>query len=343
MEDNSYAPENGNWKRLWRIRVPPKVRNFLWRVAHNCLPTRDNLGRRGIQVPDECVICGLNFENSWHSLINCSFAEACWHEVGLHEVIYSVAWESDSVVEWLFKIIDKLHEPDIDKFAMVAWAIWKQRNNQLWNSTHLSAANTVFSGLNALYEWISVKFQPSNTAVSSRKSHICELWHPPPATFVKCNVDAAFPAGVGVTGFGMVLRDDAGAFLACRSAVFNGCLPVAEGEAMSFLEALSWVRNLGFQKVVFELDSKCVVDATGSGVHGMTELDMIIAKCKQIMAGNPEFKVRFTRRKANDVAHAVARNAHCSSSPCVWVEAPSYVAALLNSFCTHLDHISIIA
>lgn len=31
-----------NWQKLWNMRIPPKVKNFVWRVFFNCLPTLDN-------------------------------------------------------------------------------------------------------------------------------------------------------------------------------------------------------------------------------------------------------------------------------------------------------------
>ena len=62
-------------------------------------------------------------------------------------------------------------------------------------------------------------------------------------------------------GLGMVLRDDAGCFLDCSTLKFEGFYNVKEGEAMGLPEALSWVKNMGYQKVVYELDAKMVVYA----------------------------------------------------------------------------------
>ncbi|MCI10836.1 pentatricopeptide repeat-containing protein, partial [Trifolium medium] len=31
---------SGRWNFIWRIQVPPKIKNLLWRVCRNCLPTR---------------------------------------------------------------------------------------------------------------------------------------------------------------------------------------------------------------------------------------------------------------------------------------------------------------
>jgi len=38
------------WKKLWRLQCPPKVRQFLWRLAQNSLALKMNIKRRGIDL-----------------------------------------------------------------------------------------------------------------------------------------------------------------------------------------------------------------------------------------------------------------------------------------------------
>jgi hypothetical protein len=46
------------WKSLWSIKVPPKMKIVLWRLAHNCLPTSQQLKKRNIPAYDLCCHCG---------------------------------------------------------------------------------------------------------------------------------------------------------------------------------------------------------------------------------------------------------------------------------------------
>lgn len=29
----------GNWNKNWNLKLPPKIKNFMWRICRNCLPT----------------------------------------------------------------------------------------------------------------------------------------------------------------------------------------------------------------------------------------------------------------------------------------------------------------
>ncbi|KAL0416100.1 UNVERIFIED_CONTAM: hypothetical protein Slati_3441900 [Sesamum latifolium] len=62
-----------NWRFIWRARVPPKVRLFVWKVCKNALPTMCNLRKRGVEVKEGCVLCDAETESVMHTLILCPF------------------------------------------------------------------------------------------------------------------------------------------------------------------------------------------------------------------------------------------------------------------------------
>ena len=60
------------WKRLWSIKAPPKMRIVLWRFAHNCLPTGQQLRLRNITSYDLCCHCG-RYESIEHAFLTCQY------------------------------------------------------------------------------------------------------------------------------------------------------------------------------------------------------------------------------------------------------------------------------
>ncbi|KAL0444053.1 UNVERIFIED_CONTAM: hypothetical protein Slati_2128000 [Sesamum latifolium] len=70
----SYKPVN--WKFIWKAKVPPKIRMFVWRACRDSLPTVANLARRGVKVGGACPRCGLENEDVLHCLRMC-FIVSC--------------------------------------------------------------------------------------------------------------------------------------------------------------------------------------------------------------------------------------------------------------------------
>lgn len=44
------------WDELWKLKLPPKMRVFLWRAGKGWLPTAENLVNRGMDVDDPPVL-----------------------------------------------------------------------------------------------------------------------------------------------------------------------------------------------------------------------------------------------------------------------------------------------
>jgi hypothetical protein len=68
------------WKTLWKIQVPPVLRNFSWKMCNNLLPTKDNLFRKK-SIPDPtCPLCLREPETIFHCIWGCPAAVAVWQE-----------------------------------------------------------------------------------------------------------------------------------------------------------------------------------------------------------------------------------------------------------------------
>lgn len=137
------------------------------------------------------------------------------------------------------------------------------------------------------------------------------------AGFVSCCLDASFMRGSGI-GWGVcivVLLWQLELFL-LRRGKHVVCFKLSSGRMTS----------LGYDRVVFELDCKSVVDNIHSPGADISELGSIIQECSGIISSFPNFNVKFIRRQANSAAHCLARVAlsksslhiyHCIPADCI--------------------------
>lgn len=56
IPSTSTAPRE--WKKLWSVKVAPRVKIFMWRACTGALPTKVNLCQRVCQVDPICELCG---------------------------------------------------------------------------------------------------------------------------------------------------------------------------------------------------------------------------------------------------------------------------------------------
>ncbi|KAK9989376.1 hypothetical protein SO802_029615 [Lithocarpus litseifolius] len=114
------------WNRLWRLSIPPKVRNFIWRASSDILPTRANLARRKIPIDPKCVICGSSDETVLHILWQCPLAQNVW------TLVKGKLQKCDSSARTFLclaqTLMGKLSRKELEAWAMVAWSIWNARN-----------------------------------------------------------------------------------------------------------------------------------------------------------------------------------------------------------------------
>lgn len=52
--------------KLWRLRLPDRVKIHVWRLIHEALPTNNRLQRQGCDIINECKMCGYIDESLVH-------------------------------------------------------------------------------------------------------------------------------------------------------------------------------------------------------------------------------------------------------------------------------------
>lgn len=68
--------QNSLWKKLWKAKLPERLRMLLRRIGAGALPTKVNLNRRFDHIDPTCILCNNAEESPIHLFFGCPFARA---------------------------------------------------------------------------------------------------------------------------------------------------------------------------------------------------------------------------------------------------------------------------
>uniref|UniRef100_A0A803PQB3 Reverse transcriptase n=1 Tax=Cannabis sativa TaxID=3483 RepID=A0A803PQB3_CANSA len=335
LQDNkdrrSGVNNSGFWRNLWQLKIPPKVKNLLWRAASGVLPTCLNLRIKHVDIPSTCPVCHSAPETISHALLSCNFASCCWNSMGLP---VGIALD-DSFPTWLDNIFHKLDADHVCQVVMVCWSLWKARNSIVWKNKALIVANVLASARISLDHWIKAQ---DNTSLSSINFHNngdgAELWTKPNTNTIKINVDSATFVSENRYGYGMVARNNSGILIDGKAGCNPGTFTPEVAEIIGIKEALSWIKSHNWHTVELEIDSLLSVQAIRSSIPLNSVFGVLVHDCQTLLSSIPSFKIHFVKRSANRLAHVVAKLSRSLSERSICVSnAPADLLDIMYSEC----------
>ena len=123
---------NHKWHLVWKVQVPLKNCNFVWRLLHDSLPTYLTLKRRGIPIDSSCPMCEGGDESSSHLFLSCPFARAIWYAFSL--ALHTSDFHGLTVQQWVGKLLHQHKNMSEDSMCFLQtvfttlWTIWTHRN-----------------------------------------------------------------------------------------------------------------------------------------------------------------------------------------------------------------------
>ncbi|KAL3513503.1 hypothetical protein ACH5RR_026220 [Cinchona calisaya] len=84
---------NGVWNVIWHMVIPPKIKHFMWQACNNVLPMMVQLGSRGVNLDQHCLVCRGERENLSRILFHCRIAKEIWHHSNLKGAVFGVVQE----------------------------------------------------------------------------------------------------------------------------------------------------------------------------------------------------------------------------------------------------------
>lgn len=122
-----------HWARLWKQKIPHKVKLFLWKETHYKLPTLQLLNSRGIEMNPICRWCNMEIENDTHLLWNCQLAKDCWE---IFKNWFETKTPISQNVEHIFNFFSGKDFAAGSNICIAAtiWTIWLSRNECIFNN-----------------------------------------------------------------------------------------------------------------------------------------------------------------------------------------------------------------
>ena len=153
-------------------------------------------------------------------------------------------------------------------------------------------------------------------------------WSKPQSGMLKLNIDVVVHPCLNKAGIGWVLRNSQGSLVHAKSQSLPDFLSPKEAEAVGVKEALSWLKFVGFDNCIVELDSLQVIQALRNQ-DVVSPFGFLIDDCLSLVQHFRNVQFRFVYRTANSVVHACAQAAISVSGSQEWVSPPAFLVSVL--------------
>lgn len=212
---------------------------------------------------------------------------------------------------------------------ILMWEWWSVRNK--------ANAGEVFSKPQEVchrVEKLAVDFSYLKTPEKPPKPPDKHRWTKPPDGYVKVNLDGAFHQTTKDGGWGYVIRDQAGEFVAAGTGKAVHLRDALHSEAVACLAAIEGAVSIGANRIIFESDSSNLVSALKTRDSDKAMIGVLVKEARSLcILQFDSYQFAFSRRECNSTAHELAKygvSSECQDSR--WVdEAPECVVSFLAS------------
>jgi ribonuclease HI len=292
----SSSSDDKLWKEIWKAKIPNKIKNFMWRLAKNILPTRANLLKKGIHLDASCPLCHISDENAQHLFMQCNLVKLAFFAsaLGCHPPLNTDlnCW----ILEWL-TCSDIL---GAQLFCTILWKFWFHRNQVVFKNSALDPVRLVQDAMQAVHEFNEANktIRPVQVAHGRRSASANT-----PLNF-SMNVDAGCFANAQ-TGWGLVLRDHNGSVVLSACKRENIEVTPILAEALGLRWAIQTAISQGIHSISFSCDALGVVNCV-RGKSKVAAIDSVIHDCRTLLDSIPSVMVNYVSRELNKEAHVLA-------------------------------------
>ncbi|KAL5566290.1 hypothetical protein UlMin_029454 [Ulmus minor] len=300
------------WQRFWRLRIPPKIRVFLWKAFHNWIPSSVNLARHGVPTQARCSNCNETDDTTLHALWGCKILESL--KVFCNSFISFKIPPQCDFKESLLTANDCLSLENLEFLCVLLWRIWFKRNKWIHEQTWLDDESC--------YSWARQHledFLDANIRIEALlKKKVNSPWQAPPHGWVKINSDAAWYSTKKKFGLGTTIRDSTGKVLGSAAMPIYSSVSVAVVESSALERGASLAKQMGFSAVILESDCLEVTKALDLKSVLAYEINYVYDSIYELCSNFQLYKFSHTQRMGNQVAHSLAMLALSLDNEQIW-------------------------
>lgn len=297
-----WAVENGDrntnwkWSFIWSLSIPPRVKSFLWLVAHGKILSNQQRYIRGRVADPNCVYCGDSCEDFVHILCSCPIANNIWTQLGFQTITNTNRSDFYNWFESNLKGSSRI------TFAFTSWQLWKWRCLYIFEQNFQYPPFPAFKIKGNVRNWNLAQIPTT----SSPKSLVEIKWIRPPEGKFKLNTDCTREAIFGKLAAGGILRDDQGFWRGGFTAVV-GCAAILDEELWSILHGLKIGGGLGVREILVESNSSEAVALLKNRLLPSHRLSGLISAIQDLGSTFVGFQISHVYREQNMAADCVAK------------------------------------
>ena len=325
LEIDAIVAQRKFWKSVWKLKVPGKIKHFLWKSCTNSSPTKENLRKRTIIQQNVCHLCSDHPEDVKHALWGCSKVSQVWQR--------RFGWlvntqDKEGSFSDLVLSVQKNHRL-FPLFAVTAWSVWHHRNKSRLQFATVPLDRVADFAENYLQNFTD-RFDQQGLPVKNAAT--AASWCPPYENQVKINFDGTLFGESNSGGIGVVILNSKGRVLATLSEKILKPQSAELVEILAVRRAVLFSTEMGLFNSVFEGDSSNVIKSLQDRNMAHSLGGHIL---KDILSYQNSFQscsFSYIGRQGNVVAHALAQRARLSCPLEVWLESvPLDISSFVQS------------
>jgi hypothetical protein len=141
------------YRRVWRAKIPEKIKIFMWLLEQRVVLTKENMFKRNCHGNPDCYFCGA-LESNDHLFFSCPIAKVVWGVIACCFQQRTRPANYDQYWVWIKSALPGGEQVYMLGVAAICWATWKARNKACLEKKLIKNPNEIiYSTCSFMHYW----------------------------------------------------------------------------------------------------------------------------------------------------------------------------------------------